>query len=374
MPLRMELLPDPARGPGHGLLRIAGLAPGAEGRLAIFVRRNQGTEPFLGQGGRWVTEPVTHLIGAPEREASGEAVVAVGPDLVDPIATLPPNCMVLIGVETEGAKDQGRVTVRGLMASSAAGAGAEAPRGPVVHEEPLIVVDPEPVPEPEPEPLSARPEFIPLEPLVADHTRLVDEPKRKASPGVIGLGAVLVLILLAGGWYFAGLPPFGKGLEAPQPPAESPVATPSVQPPADGPIDSREALSRYIASNPEAGAAVAKAKELAGQGRQDFAMLVYQYASRLGAVEASLALGRMYDPDTWSKDSSPMDKPDAETAAYWYEPAAQAGNAEAQRRLGKILLDLPQGGAGNRDKAKEWLGKAAAQGDAEAKTLLDKAN
>lgn len=366
MPLRMELLPDPTRGPGHGILRIAGLSPAVAGRLAIFVRRNQGTEPFLGEGGRWTTQQVTHLIGAPEREPSGEATVALGPELVDPIATLPPNCMVMFGVEADGVADQGRVAVRGLLASAAAGAGAEAGPGTVVHEEPLTIVDPTPEPQPDP---------APLEPLVADPAHLIDEPekKTKTSPGVLGLGAVLALILVAGGWYFAGLPPFGKGLEAP-PPAEIPVATPAAQPPADGPIDSRDALSRYLAANPAADAAVAKAKELAGQGRLDFAMLVYQYASRLGSVEASLALGRMYDPETWSKTASPMDKPDAETAAYWYEPAAQAGNAEAQRRLGKILLDLPQGGAGNRDKAKEWLGKAAQQGDAEAKALLDKAN
>lgn len=371
MPLRMELVPDPARGPGHGILRIVGLSPAAAGRLAIVVQRNQGTETFLGEGGRWTTQPVTHLVGEAGRETSGEATVGLGPDLVDPIATLPPNCMVMFTVEAEGAKDQGRVAVRGLMPSVAAGAGAE--NGPAVvrHEEPLTVADPEPdpLPEPEPEPVLV----AEYEPLVPDPAHLIDEPKKKMSPGVIGLGAVLVLILLAGGWYFAGLPPFGKGLEAPQAPAETPVATPTVQPPADGPIDSRDALSRYLATDPGADAAVAKAKDLAGQGKLDFAMLVYQYASRLGSAEASLALGHMYDPDTWSKAASPMDKPDAETAAYWYEPAAQAGNVEAQRRLGKILLDLPQGGAGNRDKAKDWLGKAAAQGDAEAKALLEQA-
>lgn len=370
MPLRMELTADPARGPGNGILRIAGLSAAATGRLSIVVQRNQGAETFLGAGGRWTTQPVTHEIGAPEREASGEAIVGLGPELVDPIATLPPNCMVMFIVEAAGAKDQGRVAVRGLMPSAAAGAAAEGGPAVVRHEEPVTVVDPEPVFEPAPEPAPLVAEY---EPLVPDPSHLIDEPKKKAAPAVIGLGAVLVLILLAGGWYFAGLPPFGKGLEAPQPPAETPVTTPAAQPPADGAIDSREALSRYIGTNPSADAALAKAKELAGQGRLDFAMLVYQYASRQGSAEASLALGRMYDPDTWSKAASPMDKPDAETAAYWYEPAAQAGNVEAQRRLGKILLGLPQGGAGNRDKAKDWLGKAAAQGDAEAKALLEQA-
>lgn len=369
MALRMELVADPARGPGYGILRVLGMPP-ISGRLSIFVQRNQGAEPYLGTEGRWVTQPVLHVIGAPEMQATGGATIALGPDLVDPIAILPPNCMVLIGIEAGGAKAQGRVAVRGLLPSAAAGEGVAEGVAVVHHDDPVEVVDPEPEP-PMPEPLTAQPDFVPIEPLVSDPSHLIDEPKKKASPGVIALGAVLVLILLAGGWYFSGLPPFGKGLEAPQAPAE--VATPQAVPPAEGPIDSRDALSRYIASEPGAEAAVAKARELGTQGHLDFAMLVYQYAARLGSVEASLALGHMYDPDTWSKAVSPMDKPDAETAAYWYEPAAKAGNAEAQRRLGKILLALPQGGAGNREKAKDWLGKAAAQGDAEAKTLLEQA-
>jgi hypothetical protein len=185
---------------------------------------------------------------------------------------------------------------------------------------------------------------------------------------VVILGTVLVLILVAGGWYFAGLPPFGQGIEAPAPVAAAPEPTP-VANTAIGPIDSREALSRYLATDPTAEAATAKAGELASQGRLDYAMLVHQYAARLGSAESAIALGHMYDPDTWSKSTSPMDKPDAETAAYWYEPAAKAGNVEAERRLGKILLGLQ----GQQDKAREWLGKAAEAGDAEAKTLLEQA-
>jgi hypothetical protein len=370
MAIRIDLTVDPARGPGYGLLKIIGLPP-ETGALDFWVERNQGAETFLGTGGQWTTQTVLHSVGAPSDEGGGK-VLRLGPEIVDPIATLPPNCLVLMGVEAAGVKEQGRVTVRGLLASSAAGARVESGVRTVRQSEPdPVVVDPEPDPEPmrplRAEPLDQQPPFVPLTPIVSDPTDLVDRPRR-TSPGVVILGTVLVLILVAGGWYFAGLPPFGKGAEAPA----TPVATapePAAPVAVNGPIDSREALSRYIATNPSAEAATAKAVELGGQGHLDFAMLVHQYAARLGSADSAIALGHMYDPDTWSKSTSPMDKPDAETAAYWYEPAAKAGNVEAERRLGKILLGLP----GQQDKAKEWLGKAATAGDAEAKTLLEQA-
>ena len=63
--------------------------------------------------------------------------------------------------------------------------------------------------------------------------------------------------------------------------------------------------------------------------------------------------------------------PDGARAADWYERAALAGNAEAQRKLGLLLA---KGGAGlpaDPAKAKTWLQQAAAQNDADAKKALD---
>lgn len=63
--------------------------------------------------------------------------------------------------------------------------------------------------------------------------------------------------------------------------------------------------------------------------------------------------------------------PEGARAADWYERAALAGLAEAQRKLGLLLA---KGGAGlNADpaKAKTWLQQAAAQNDADAKKALD---
>lgn len=369
MAIRLELSADAARGPGYGVLRIQGLADIA-GPVRLWIQRNQGAETFLGLQGVWVTQKVLHELPQPVQE-DGTAILRLGPVLTDPIALLPPNCMVMIGIEADGARGQGRVTIRNLLASTAAGAGVENGTRVVRHEEEPVAPPVEPV---EPEPAA---EALPdPSPLVANaDERLVMENGRKRSPLAIILGVVGVAAGLTALAFFAGLPPFGK--DQPPAPAVSAPATPAPAPvPAaaegPGPLDSREALARYIGTNPAGAEALAQAQTLAAAGKLDFAMLLYQYASRQGEAAASLALGHFYDPDTWSKETSPMDRPDAETAAYWYEPAARAGNAEAQRRLGKILLGLPDA-ASQKDKARDWLTKAAGAGDAEAKALLDKA-
>ena len=63
--------------------------------------------------------------------------------------------------------------------------------------------------------------------------------------------------------------------------------------------------------------------------------------------------------------------PDGARAADWYERAALAGNAEAQRKFGLLLA---KGGAGlpaDQGRARSWLQQAAAQNDAEAKKALE---
>ncbi len=359
MAIKWELTADAVRGPGFGLLRAEGM-PLVSGPVRLWIQRNQGAEPFLGQNRTWVTQPVQHEMPPPEVQ-DGQTSFVLGPDLVDPIALLPPNCMLLIGLTAEGAKDQGRVTVRRLLPSVAAGEGGSGGAEVVRHDAP-------PISQPQPEPVV----LPPVETLVVDPPPpppVVEKPPKPGlSPMVLGLIAAVLLGGGAAGLYFSGI--LGGETKKDEPVREvGAVAAKPVDAAVDGVIDSREALARYLASNPSAEAAFAKAKELDAQGRRDFAMLVYQHASRQGSADASLTLGRMYDPDTWSKATSPMERPDAETAAYWYEPAARAGNVEAQRRLGKILTALPQGGI-QKDKGKEWLTKAAEAGDAEAKTLL----
>jgi TPR repeat protein len=62
---------------------------------------------------------------------------------------------------------------------------------------------------------------------------------------------------------------------------------------------------------------------------------------------------------------------DGARAADWYERAALAGSAEAQRKLGLLLAKGGGGLPADPAKAKTWLQQAAAQNDADAKKALD---
>lgn len=70
---------------------------------------------------------------------------------------------------------------------------------------------------------------------------------------------------------------------------------------------------------------------------------------------------------------APEDRP---LALRWLLRQARRGEAEAQRRLGTLLLEDAQGGSGAsapsplEEEGLRWLGKAAAQGDGEASFSL----
>ena len=365
MALKIELGADKERGPGFGRLRIEGAAVGA-GPLQVSIQSNQKGQ-FLAADGAWQNAEAWHDLYA-SADGAG-VVVAVGPELVDPIVNLPPNCVLRMKIKD--INDFGGVTVRGLLHSAASGARPQDESSRVEHRvEPVA-------------PSAAQtPPFgdIGLTASEEDRPMLSSAGGESAGKGqgklfaIIG-AAVLVLALAGAAAYFM----FGRhDAVAVDPPQEGSVAVdkpaatqaPAVAAPSE--INSREDVARFIQSNPTSDAAVAAAGKLAGGGKLDLSMLVYQYAARAGSADASVALAHIYDPQTWTAKTSPMPQADAETAAYWYEPAAQSGNVEAQRRLGQILVEMNPSGF-QRDKGKEWLGKAAAAGDAKAKAALDAA-
>jgi hypothetical protein len=273
--------------------------------------------------------------------------------------------MLRMQVKTAAKTDAGRVVVKDLLHSVASGARPVADIAPVVHVPPPVVEEAsvEAVEVVEVAPVSHEDRFVPPP----------APPKRNLTAFLIAAGVLALVLAGIAGNYFLNK----SKVDSAKVEESAPVSTPdSAAAPGPGPaavsgeLVTREDVAKFIQSNPSADAAVAAAKKLADGGKLDLAMLVYQFAARAGSTDATLALAHMYDPETWSKTTSPMERADAETAAYWYEPAAQAGNPEAQRQLGKILVDLNPSGF-QRDKGKEWLSKAAAGGDAKAKTLLD---
>lgn len=350
MSIRIELSGDRERGPGHGLLRATPFAP--EGAVTLLVQRNQEKQPFLAGDGTWSNQEVWHEIPAVAGD-DGSVVLALGPVLVDAIATQPGRVLFQATLRSGGRDEVGRVILRSLLPSAAAGARPGQEAGVVVHA--AAAEPPPPAPEPAPQPVPApepEPEFE-LPPLVVPEVRL--PPARKPVP-VVAVAAVLAVLGLGAAWY-SGMLPFGTEKAAPAAPATS-----------AGPASLPE-ISAFLQTNPAAAAALEQGRALKAAGKADLALLLFQYAARQGDTAAGIEVAHFYDPDTWTAASSPLPQADAETAAYWYEPAARAGDVEAQRQLGKILTTLSPSGF-EHDKGREWLEKAAAAGDDKAKALL----
>ena len=114
---------------------------------------------------------------------------------------------------------------------------------------------------------------------------------------------------------------------------------------------------------------LAKARDFAKADDLGAAFLVLRRAAELGNAPAQLELATFYDP--LSAPPKAGFTPDAPRAADWYERAALAGMAEAQRRLGLLLVKGSAGLPADPAKAKSWLQQAAAQNDADAKKALD---
>jgi TPR repeat protein len=113
------------------------------------------------------------------------------------------------------------------------------------------------------------------------------------------------------------------------------------------------------------------AEAAAAAGHCDAARRLFVHVAQGGDAQAALAYARRFDPQAKVDKQCTGDDPD--TAAYWYRIPAEAGNVEAQRRLGMLLLQLHASGI-EHDEGLKYLRQAAAAGDAEAKAALEKAN
>jgi TPR repeat protein len=80
----------------------------------------------------------------------------------------------------------------------------------------------------------------------------------------------------------------------------------------------------------------------------------------------------MYDPATYSPETSPLPAPNPEQAVEWYRQAAEAGIAEAQYRLGMLLMSGKTDEPNGPELAVAWLRKAADQGHLQARDALPK--
>lgn len=184
---------------------------------------------------------------------------------------------------------------------------------------------------------------------------------RRGRPALLTVLALLLLLVLAGAaaWWVLDAPP------ADAPVAEAPP--PATAAPEPEPQPTLEAARAALADNPPAAEARTLGEaHLAARDREG-AFLLLRYAAEQGDAVAARAVAALYDPATWSAETSPLPAPNAEQAAQWYRRAAEAGDAEAQYRLGMLLRD---GGVESADGAEVWLRRAAGQGHTGAKEAL----
>lgn len=230
------------------------------------------------------------------------------------------------------------------------------PRGPLTA--PAVAPDPAPAPPPSAPPpavVAAAPASdlvvpAPEPPPAVDPPLFTSPPVAPPPAGRKWLVPALLLVLLGGGaaawWLLAG-------------PAES------------GGVQSMDDCRRLVATGPEAAAARGQAEQLGQQDKLlDCQFLLSKYAGEKGDRDAARMLGTWYDPDTWSKEKSPLPAPNPTEAARWHKQAAEAGDAQSQYRYGMLLklgrTDAPDGP----EQAQVWLRKAAEQGFALAKEEL----
>lgn len=172
-----------------------------------------------------------------------------------------------------------------------------------------------------------------------------------------GIAAVL-LAVAAGAWF----------LKDRWPGSDTPLVA-DVQP--EVPM-TLEGARQFLARDRGADESFGMADKFLAAKTLDGAFLLLRNAANKGNAPAALALGQMYDPATYSPDTSPLPAPNPEQATEWYRQAAEAGIAEAQYRLGVLLMsgkiDEPDGP----ERGVAWLRKAADQGHPQAKDALPK--
>jgi hypothetical protein len=356
MPVRASVVALPE--PGHAILRVSELDATPEG-LALSIQRQQGPDTHLADDGWRRTE--AWLIPAQVDRKGDVLEFHLGPEICDRLAGI---ATVRLRVKEPDIGVVGTTVVAwpAMLTSGAAGSSGtyddtvrlgrlQQPAAPAAAASPA----PEPLPPPFEPPPAPAPEL-----------RATRPPDLGATPKRSGFGiwaTVLIALLIAGGAGYAAWDYFKQHpqdvVATAEPPAAPEPARKSV----------RDTVTEYLATKPTPEAMLAKGRALLAAGDAAQAFLVFRRAAETGNATAQLELGTFYDP--LARPTRGGFTPDGARAADWYERAALAGLAEAQRKLGLLMAKGGAGLAADTAKAKTWLQQAAAQDDADAKKALD---
>lgn len=363
MPLRAYVQPQPE--PGHAVLRVVDLDASPEG-LTLSIQRQQGPDSHLADDGWRRTE--TWLLPERVMRIKGDLEFHLGPEICDRLAGV---ATVRLRVKEPDIGVVG-TTVIAWPPMLTSGAVDPSRRS---HNDTIVLRHREPEPPPPAPPFEPPPVVEPPPPTPMPELRAAREPVPEIDHGsrVGWMIAAVILLALAGGGYFAYtnyLQKHDEDIAAAPAPASPPAPSLTTTASAEAPKKSvRETVGEYLATNPAPEGMLAKGKEFEQAGELNGAFLVWRRAAEAGSAPAQLELATFYDPLAMPPRAGFT--PDGARAADWYERAALAGNAEAQRRFGLLLA---KGGAGlppDPGRARSWLQQAAAQNDAEAKKALE---
>ena len=356
MPVRASVVALPE--PGHAILRVSELDAAPEG-LALSIQRQQGPDIHLADDGWRRTE--AWLIPAQVGRKGDTLEFHLGPEICDRLAGI---ATIRLRVKEPDIGVVGTTVVAWPTMLTSGAAGSSGTYDDTVRLR--LMQQPAPAVEPDPEPLPPPFEPPPAKPPELRAAR--DPAPMPPRSGIPSWAIVLILLLVAGGagygyYYYFKLHPQDVVATAPPPSTPTP---PTAEPPKKS---VRDTIADYLATKPTPEAVLAKGREALKAGDMPAAFLLFRRAAESGNPAAQLELGIFYDPLT--QPARGGFAPEGARAADWYERAALAGVAEAQRKLGLLLAKGGAGLAADPAKAKTWLQQAAAQNDADAKKALD---
>jgi TPR repeat protein len=156
---------------------------------------------------------------------------------------------------------------------------------------------------------------------------------------------------------------------APQPVEDQRVEQASSEAAATEPAPAGRAFVQgLLAQKPAAQALYNAAETREAAADCEAAVLLYERAANADPGVAG-RVARRYDPGDF-RPSPCIPSPDLQSALVWYEDAARAGHTWAQRRLGRLLTGQKRSGI-LYEEGRDWLARAAAGGDEEARRILD---
>lgn len=337
--MSIELQPVAGNTPGHAELRVEPWNGGADG-VEICIQRNDGT-PYLCADGQWSSNPQWLQVTGAWLEGSGLRL-NVGPAFVDPLLASPSRVFRGTLREQGGKPAPHALTLStDLLSSAAAGftpsAGdtgnlvgtQKAVAEPVV--EPVMAAPVAPVIEPE---LAPEPQPVVTDEIKAERPAMPPVAPRSSPWLKIGAG---VLVLLAAG-YFAWTQ-FGATKEEPVPEkvveAKPAAAACSLESLASA--NELSFVQDCIRDVKDSAALLAIIQAARDKSQCGIAQRLYANRAQAGDNVIALAYAKEYDPK-FHQPNACFAKPDAATAAYWYEAVLDrdATNETAKTRLAEL--------------------------------------